>query len=93
MLFYIKQTLTLAVFLATVLTSRSAEATEEASPNTMDDEKQWSNIQMPEVSYYEGNLSLISVIYATLESYLNHQLLPKILSIKYDKKVSYEALC
>jgi hypothetical protein len=94
--FYTKQTLTWAAFLATVLTLRSAEVIQEAYPNTMEDEKQWSNIQMPEVSYFEGNLSLISKINAPLESYVNHQLLPQTLSIgitKYDKKASYQPLC
>jgi hypothetical protein len=88
--FYTKQTLTWAVYLATVLTLCSAEVIQEANPNNMNDEKQWSNIQMPEVSYFEGNLSLISEIYAPSESYLNHQLLPQTLfigSIKYDKRI------
>lgn len=70
--FYTKQSLTWAVFLATVLTLRSAEVIQEAYPNTMEDEKQWSNIPMPEVSYFEGNLLLISVIYTPLGSYVNH---------------------
>lgn len=61
---YTKQALTWAVFLATVLTLRSEEVIQETYPNNMEDEKQWSNIQMPEVSYFEGNLSLISEIYA-----------------------------
>ena len=93
MLFFTKQILKWAVFLATVLTLRSAEVTQEAYPDNMNDEKQWSNIQMPEVSHFEGDLPLILEIYAPLESYLNHQLLPQTLfigSIKYDKKVSYQ---
>ena len=49
-----------AVFIATVLTCQnrhlcSAEVIRDANPNTMNDESQWKYIQMPKISYFEGN--------------------------------------
>ena len=85
-----KQTIAWAVFLATVMTIRSAEVVQEPNPNNMGDEKQWSNIQMPKVSYFEGNPSLMSEIRTPLEPFLEHQLPPKnyfVHSIKYHEKI------